>query len=73
MLQPAMQTTNGSVAKGGPTGFIRQPITYALAFALGDAPVLNTRIPLGKIITVAVAHGRRAEHDRDDRLLGVFP
>ena len=66
MLQPAMQTTNVSVAEVGPTGFIRQPIPYAFAFALGDAPVLDTRIPLGKIVTVAVADGRRAEHDRDD-------
>ena len=76
MLQPAMQTTNVSIAETGPTGFIRQPIPYAFAFALGDDPVLDTRIPLGKIVTVAVADGRRAEHDRDDlfaRRVPVIP
>ena len=62
MLQPATQTTDVSIAEFGPTGFIQQPIPYAYAFALGNAPVLDTRIPLGKIVTVAVADGRRAQH-----------
>jgi hypothetical protein len=76
MLQPATKTTNVSIAEVRPTGFIRQTIPYAYAFALGDAPVLDTRIPPGKIVTVAVADGRRAEHDRDDlfaRRIPVIP
>ena len=61
MLQPAAHATNVSLAEFGPTSFIQQPIPYAFAFALGSAPVLDTRIPLGKIVSVAVADGRRAE------------
>ena len=66
MLQPATQSTDVSNVEFGPTGFIRQPIPYAYAFALGNAPVRATRIPLGKIVTVAVADGRRAKHALDD-------
>jgi hypothetical protein len=66
MLQPATQSTDVSNVEFGPTGFIRQPIPYAYAFALGNVPVLNTRIPLGKIVSVAVADGRRAEHALHD-------
>jgi hypothetical protein len=64
MLQPVTQKTNVALAEFGPTGLIRQTIPYAFAFALGNTPVLDTRIPLGKIVTVAVADGRRAEHAR---------
>jgi hypothetical protein len=76
MLQPATPTTNISTAEFGPTGFIRQTIPYAYAFALGTVPVLATRIPLGKIVTVPVADGRRAEHALDDvftRRVPVIP
>jgi len=66
MLQPATQSTDVSNVEFGPTGFIRQPIPYAYAFALGNVTVLNTRIPLGKIVSVAVAAGRRAEHALHD-------
>ena len=62
MLQPDRQTPNVSFADSGPTGFIQQTIPYVYAFALGTAPVLDTRIPLGKIVTVAVADGTRAAH-----------
>ena len=73
MLQPAAHATNASIAEFGPTGFIRHPIPYAFAFALGNAPVLDTRIPLGKIVTVAVADGRRAEHDLHDMFARRVP
>jgi hypothetical protein len=76
MLSPATQTTEVSIAEFGPTGFIRQPIPYAFAFALGKDPVLGTRIPLGKIITVAVADGTRAEpalHDMFANRVPVVP
>jgi hypothetical protein len=66
MLQPTTRTTEVSIAEFGPTGLIRQTIPYALAFALGDVPVLDTRIPLGRIVTVVVADGRRAEHALHD-------
>jgi hypothetical protein len=66
MLQPATQTTNVSLAEFGPTGLIRQTIPYAFVFALGNVPALDTRISLGKIVTVAVADGRRAEHALHD-------
>jgi hypothetical protein len=62
MLQPARRTPNVSIAESGPTGFIQPTIPYAFAFALGNAPALSTRIPLGKIVTVAVADGTRAPH-----------
>ena len=61
MLQAATQSADVSKIEFRPTGFIRQPIPYAYAFALGNVPVLNSRIPLGKIVSVAVADGRRAE------------
>src|SRR5215208_2346991 len=76
MLQPGTQTTNVSIAEPGPTGFIQQTIPYAFTFALGNAPVLDTRIPLGKIVTVAVADGTRAEHAPHDlfaRRVPVIP
>jgi hypothetical protein len=73
MLQPATQTTNVSIAEFRPTGFIRQTIPYAFAFALGNASVLDTRIPLGKIVTVAVADGRRAEHALHDMFARRVP
>jgi hypothetical protein len=60
MLQPATRTPSISFAESGPTGFIQQAIPYVYAFALGNAPVLDTRIPLGKIVTVAVADDTRA-------------
>ena len=73
MLQPATRTTNVSLAEFGPTGLIRQTIPNAFAFALGTAPILATRIPLGKIVTVAVADGRRAEHALDDMFAKRVP
>jgi hypothetical protein len=73
MLQPATPTTDVSTAEFGPTGFIRQTIPYAYAFVLGTVPVLVTRIPLGKIVTVAVADGRRAEHALDDMFTKRVP
>ena len=73
MLQPATPTTDVFIAEFGPTGFIRQTIPYAYAFALGNVPVLATRIPLGKIVTVAVADGRRAEHALDDMFTKRVP
>ena len=66
MLQPAMHATNVSIDESGPTGFVQQPIPYAFAFALGNPPALATRIPLGKIVTVALADGTRAPHAPDD-------
>ena len=60
MLQPATRTPSVSFAESGPTGFIQQAIPYVYAFALGNAPVQDTRIPLGKIVTVAVADDTRA-------------
>src|SRR5829696_3317087 len=73
MLQPATRTTDLSIAEFGPTGLIRQTIPYAFAFALARAPVLDTRIHLGKIVTVAVADGRRAEHDLHDMFARRVP
>jgi hypothetical protein len=73
MLQSATQTSDVSIAEFGPTGFIRQTIPYAFAFALGNAPVLDTRIPLGKIVTVAVADGGRAEHALHDMFAKRVP
>ena len=73
MLQPTTQTTNVSIAEFGPTGFVRQTLPYAYAFALGNAPVLDTRIPLGKIVTVAVADGGRAEHALHDMFAKRVP
>jgi hypothetical protein len=73
MLQLTTRTTEVSIAEIGPTGLIRQTIPYAFAFALGDVPVLDTRIPLGKIVTVAVADGRRAEHDLRDEFAKRVP
>ena len=66
MLQPASRTPNVSTAESGPTGFIQQTIPYAFAFALGHAPILDTRIPLGRIVTVAVADGTRAPYAPHD-------
>jgi hypothetical protein len=62
MLQPATRTPDVAIAESGPTGFIQPTMPYAFAFALGNAPALATRIPLGKIVTVAVADGTRAPH-----------
>jgi hypothetical protein len=71
MLQPTTRTTDVSIAEFGPTGLIRQTVPFA--FALGSAPVLDTRIPLGKIVTVAVADGGRAEHDLHDMFAKRVP
>src|SRR5215213_11907122 len=76
MLQPAMHTNSISIVESGPTGFIQQNIPYAFAFALGNAPVLDPRIPLGKIVTIAVADGTRAPHAPHDlfaRRVPVIP
>jgi hypothetical protein len=76
MLQPATQTSNVSCAESGPTGFIQQSIPYAYAFALGNAPALDNRIPLGRIVTVAVDDGTRPPHAPDDlfaRRVPVIP
>jgi hypothetical protein len=62
MLQPVTRTPNVSIAGSGPTGFIQQTMPYAFAFALGNTPALETRIPFGKIVTVAVTDGTRAPH-----------
>ncbi len=66
MVQPATPAPNVAIVGSGPTGFIQPAIPYAFAFALGNAPVLNTRIPLGKVVTIAVADGRRAPHASHD-------
>jgi len=71
MLQAATQPADVSNIEIRPTGFIRQPIPYAYAFALGTFPVLDTRIPLGKIVTVA--DGRRAEHALEDMFANRVP
>jgi hypothetical protein len=73
MLQPTTHTPNVSIAESGPTGFIQQTIPYAFAFALGSAPVLDSRMPLGRIVTVAVADGRRAPHAPDDLFASRVP
>jgi hypothetical protein len=73
MHQPAARTTNVAIAESGPTGFIQQTIPYAFAFALGNAPVLDTRMPLGKIVTVAVADGTRAPHVPHDWFAARVP
>jgi hypothetical protein len=73
MLQPARHTPNVSFADSGPTGFIQQTIPYAYAFALGTAPVLDTRIPLRKIVTVAVVDGTRAPHAPHDAFAKRVP
>jgi hypothetical protein len=76
MLQLASHTPNVSFAESGPTGFIQQSIPYVYAFALGTAPVLDSRMPLGRIVTVAVADGARAPHAPDDpfaRRVPVIP
>jgi hypothetical protein len=66
MLRSATHTPNVSIAESGPTGFIQQTIPYVYAFALGAAPVLDSRMPLGRIVTVAVADGTRPSHAPDD-------
>jgi hypothetical protein len=66
MLQPATRAPNVSFAESGPTGFIQQTIPYVYAFALGTAPVLDSRVPLGRIVTLALSNGRRARHAPDD-------
>jgi hypothetical protein len=66
MLQPTTYTSNVSIAESGPIGFIQQAIPYVYAFALRTAPVLESRMPLGRTVTVAVADGRRAPHAPDD-------
>jgi hypothetical protein len=76
VLQLASHTPNVSFAESGPTGFIRQSIPYVYTFALGTAPVLDSRMPLGRIVTVAVADGTRASHAPDDpfaRRVPVIP
>ena len=73
MLQAATQSVDVTKIEFRPTGFIRQPIPYAYAFALGNFPVLDTRIPIGKIVTVAVADGRRAEHALEDMFANRVP
>jgi hypothetical protein len=75
MLQAATQSADASKIEFRPTGFIQQPIPYAYEFALGlgNFPVLDTRIPLGKIVTVAVADGRRAEHALEDMFANRVP
>ncbi len=66
MLRSATHTPNVSIAESGPTGFIQQTIPYVYAFGLGTAPVLESHMPLGRIVTVAVADGTRASHAPDD-------
>src|SRR5215204_3866966 len=66
MFQRATHTLNVSIAESGPIGFIHQTIPYVYAFALGTASVLESCMPLGRIVTVAVADGRRAPHALDD-------
>ena len=76
MLQPARPTADVSVPEFGPTGFIRQSVPYAYAFALGNAPILDTRISLGRIVTVAVADGRcseQAPHDMFGKRVPPIP
>jgi hypothetical protein len=73
MLQPTTRTTNVALAEFGPTELIRQIMPYVFTFALGNASVLDTRIPLGKLVTVAVADGRRAEHDLHDMFARRVP
>ena len=73
MLQPAKRTPSVSIAESGPTGFFQQTIPYAFAFALGTTPVLDTRIPLDKIVTVAVADGTRAPHAPHDLFAKQVP
>jgi hypothetical protein len=66
MLQPALRPPHGPIAEIGPTGFLQPAIPYVFAFAIGRPPVLETRMPLGKTVTVAVAdgtHAPRAPHD----------
>jgi hypothetical protein len=66
MLQPATRTPNVHIADSGPTGFIQPTIPYGFTFALGNARTLDTRIPLGKIVTIATADGTRAPHANQD-------
>src|SRR5215213_8015638 len=66
MVHPATQTPDVLIAETGPTGFIQQAIPYVYAFALGTAPVLESRMPLGRIVSIAVADGTRAPHGPDD-------
>ena len=73
MLQPATPTPKLSIAESGPTGFIQPAIPYAFAFALGSAPVLHTRMPLGRIVTVAVADGTPAPRAPHDLFAGRVP
>jgi hypothetical protein len=73
MLQTATRSPNVSIAESGPTGFIQPTLPYAFAFALGATPPLNTRIPLGKIVTVAVADGTRAPHAPHDLFASRVP
>ena len=73
MFQPATHTPNVSFAESGPTGFIQQSIPYAYAFALGNAPALDSRIPLGRIVTVAVDDGTRTPHAPDDLFARQVP
>jgi hypothetical protein len=77
MLQPATHTPNVFVAELGPTGFIQQTIPYVYAFALGAAPALDSRMPLGRIVSIAVADGTRPPHAPDDlfarRVPGIPP
>src|SRR5215207_7557997 len=73
MLQ---QTTYAPYVAGigsGPREFIQPPIPYALAFALRNAPALDTRVPLGKAVTIAVTDGTRAPHSPHDLFAARVP
>ena len=73
MFQPATHAPNVALAESGPTGFIRPTIPYAFAFALGPTPVRDSRIPLGKVVMIAVADGKRALHDPHDWFAARVP
>ena len=73
MLQPATHVPNVALAESGPTGFIQPTVPYVFAFALGHAPAMDTHIPLGKVVTIAVADGTRAHHDPHDWFAARVP
>ena len=73
MLQLATPASNVAGAGSGPTGFIQPTIPYVFAFALGTAPVLDPCILLGKVVTIAVADGRRAPHALQDVFAARVP
>jgi hypothetical protein len=73
MLQPATYPPHAGCSRSGPREFIQPPIPYAFAFALKNSTALDTRLPLEKVVTIAVTNGTRAPHPPHDLFAARVP